>query len=170
MEFAEKGSITVSLKPVDSGVELAVADTGVGIPAGDLPHVFEEFRQVDRQVGDKTEGTGLGLAIAVVVMRLLGPRVNQADALRRNLDRCLFQLAGLGLAPQPGETLQQFCDRAAVEEPSLAPTLQALANAYNRARFGQPSAPLKDAAKAWRQLHRQLGQRARRPTSAASLS
>jgi transglutaminase-like putative cysteine protease len=115
-------------------------------------------------------GVGVGLAIAVVVLLLLGPRVNQADALRRNLDRCLFQLARLGLAPQPGETLQQFCDRAAMEEPSLAPALQALATAYNSARFDQPSAPSKDAAKAWRQLHRQLGQRGRRPLNAASLS
>jgi len=115
-------------------------------------------------------GVGVGLAIAVVVLLLLGPRRDPADALRRNLDRCLFQLARLGLAPQPGETLQQFCDRAAMEVPSLGPTLQALANAYNSARFGQASGASKDAAKAWRQLHRQLGQHGRRPTNATSLS
>jgi len=115
-------------------------------------------------------GVGVGLGIAVVVLLLLGPRVNQADALRRNLDRCLFQLARLGLEPQPGETLQQFCDRAAMEEPSLAPALQALATGDNSARFSQPSAASKDAGKALQQLHRQLGQRARRPTNAASLS
>ena len=40
------------------------ADTGIGIPPEDLPHIFDEFRQVDRQGGEQTEGTGLGLAIA----------------------------------------------------------------------------------------------------------
>jgi transglutaminase-like putative cysteine protease len=114
-------------------------------------------------------GIGLGLAIAVVVLLLLGPRADQGDALRRHLDRCLFRLARLGLKPQPGETLNQFCGRAGVEEPSLAPTLQAMAETYNNARFGLESTASKHAAKALRQLHRQLGQRGRRPTNAASL-
>ena len=76
VKFTEAGSITVSLNSVDSGVELAVADTGVGIPAEDLPHIFEEFRQVERQVGDKTEGTGLGLAIAARSVEMLGGTIS----------------------------------------------------------------------------------------------
>ena len=76
VKFTEEGSITVSLKSVDSGVELAVADTGVGIPAEDLPHIFQEFRQVERQVGEKTEGTGLGLAIAARSVEMLGGTIS----------------------------------------------------------------------------------------------
>jgi len=72
VKFTEKGSITVSLRSVEEGLELAVADTGVGIPPEDLPHIFEEFRQVDRRVGEKTEGTGLGLAIAHRSVEMLG--------------------------------------------------------------------------------------------------
>ena len=71
VKFTEQGSIRVSLTPVDLGVELAVADTGVGIPADDLPHIFAEYRQVERQVGEKTEGTGLGLAIAAKSVEML---------------------------------------------------------------------------------------------------
>ena len=72
VKFTERGRITVSLEPADGGVRLAVADTGVGIPPEDLPHIFEEFRQVERQVGEQREGTGLGLAIAARSVEMLG--------------------------------------------------------------------------------------------------
>ena len=72
VKFTESGAITVSLLQVDGQCQLAVADTGVGIPAEDLPDIFEEFRQVERQVGEKKEGTGLGLAIAARSVEMLG--------------------------------------------------------------------------------------------------
>ena len=75
VKFTEKGSITVSLKAVGDRVELAVADTGVGIPAGDLPHIFDEFQQVSNQGGAQKEGTGLGLAIAKKSVELLGGKI-----------------------------------------------------------------------------------------------
>jgi len=76
VKFTEQGSITVSLRRLDAAVELAVTDTGVGIPPEDLPHIFEEFRQVERQVGEKTEGTGLGLAIAARSVEMLGGAIS----------------------------------------------------------------------------------------------
>ena len=48
--------------PVDSSVEVSVADTGVGIAPEDQEAVFEEFRQVGSSAA-KQEGTGLGLAL-----------------------------------------------------------------------------------------------------------
>ena len=56
----------------DGTVELSIADTGVGIPPEDLPHIFDEFRQGERQGGEQTEGTGLGRAIAKKTVDLLG--------------------------------------------------------------------------------------------------
>jgi light-regulated signal transduction histidine kinase (bacteriophytochrome) len=44
----------------------------LGIPAEDLPHIFDEFRQVDGADGSRQEGTGLGLAIVKKSMELLG--------------------------------------------------------------------------------------------------
>ena len=81
VKFTEEGSITVSLKPVESGVELAVTDTGVGIPADDLPHIFKDFHQVERQVGEKVEGTGLGLAIAAMSVQMLGGTISAESEL-----------------------------------------------------------------------------------------
>jgi len=83
VKFTEEGSITVSLKPVESRVELSVADTGVGIPAEDLPHIFKDFHQVERQVGEKVEGTGLGLAIAKKSVDMLGGTISAESEVGR---------------------------------------------------------------------------------------
>jgi len=54
--------VTVSARAVDDWVEIAVADQGVGISPEDIPHLFERFRQIDRERMEQ-QGIGLGLAI-----------------------------------------------------------------------------------------------------------
>jgi len=76
VKFTDAGSITVSVKPVGDQVEVSVADTGMGIPSEDLPYIFEEFRQVERQGSTEKEGTGLGLAIARKSVELLGGTIS----------------------------------------------------------------------------------------------
>jgi len=75
VKFTEEGSITVFATILDDQVEIGVADTGVGIPAADLPHVFDEFRQVARKGRTAQQGTGLGLALVRRSVELLGGSV-----------------------------------------------------------------------------------------------
>lgn len=67
------GRITVSAEIRAGEVVLAVADTGVGIPAADLPRIFERFYKTDRARAE--QGTGLGLAIAKHLVQSHGGRI-----------------------------------------------------------------------------------------------
>jgi two-component system, OmpR family, phosphate regulon sensor histidine kinase PhoR len=57
------GSVTLRLAETESKLTVSVADTGMGIPANELPHIFERFYRVDRSRHKAIDGTGLGLSI-----------------------------------------------------------------------------------------------------------
>ena len=59
------GTVTVRATPSDGGVQLLVGDTGEGIPAADLPYVFDRFWRGDR-ARTHGEGAGSGLGLAIV--------------------------------------------------------------------------------------------------------
>jgi signal transduction histidine kinase len=66
------GSVRVELDGGDGEVRVTVADSGSGIAAEDLPHVFERFYRSDKSLDRATEGAGLGLAIARQIVDLHG--------------------------------------------------------------------------------------------------
>ena len=69
------GRVRIFVERRDSSVDLTVADSGQGIPAAFLPHVFERFRQADSTVARKASGLGLGLAIVRHIVELHGGTV-----------------------------------------------------------------------------------------------
>ncbi|HYR47727.1 MAG TPA: response regulator, partial [Candidatus Polarisedimenticolia bacterium] len=60
---AEGGTVTITARRLPGAVEIAVADTGIGISDADQAKIFMEFHQVDPGPGRRQQGTGLGLAL-----------------------------------------------------------------------------------------------------------
>ncbi len=75
VKFTEHGRVTVTARRADGGVEISVADTGVGIAAAALPAIFESFRQLEGSLTRAHGGVGLGLYVVRVVLDLLGGRI-----------------------------------------------------------------------------------------------
>jgi signal transduction histidine kinase len=71
-KFTSSGTIQVRARAANGSVEVAVADTGIGIAPEKLDLVFEEFEQADARTTREYGGTGLGLAIARRLARLMG--------------------------------------------------------------------------------------------------
>jgi signal transduction histidine kinase len=70
------GTITVTgrFDPED-GLSVTVADTGIGIPEGDLDRVLKPFEQVDSSLSRQHQGTGLGLPLVKAIMEMHGGRL-----------------------------------------------------------------------------------------------
>jgi GAF domain-containing protein/anti-sigma regulatory factor (Ser/Thr protein kinase) len=71
----EGGRISITANKTDTGAEISVSDTGIGIPPAEQPTIFEEFRQVGGDYAHKKEGTGLGLTLAKKFVELHGGKI-----------------------------------------------------------------------------------------------
>ncbi|MCE9562128.1 MAG: PAS domain S-box protein [Planctomycetes bacterium] len=73
------GTIRLAARRDEDAVVVTVRDTGIGIPAESLPHVFEMFSQVDRSVERSTGGLGIGLALVKGLVEMHGGTVTAAS-------------------------------------------------------------------------------------------
>jgi signal transduction histidine kinase len=80
LKFTFTGEIRLSLLARGARVVLTVRDTGTGIPAEELPHLFERFHRVQGAQGRTHEGTGIGLALVQELVRLHTGTVEVASA------------------------------------------------------------------------------------------
>jgi signal transduction histidine kinase len=69
------GEVSVRVDRDGAAVRFAVTDTGVGIAAEHLPHVFERFYRVDRSRSRALGGSGIGLTIAKALVEAMGGRI-----------------------------------------------------------------------------------------------
>ena len=70
------GRVTLGLRHTEREAVLTVADTGMGIPAEDLAHIFERFYRVDKARSRTAGGTGLGLSIVQWIAQAHGGRID----------------------------------------------------------------------------------------------
>jgi signal transduction histidine kinase len=131
INFTERGSVTLRLRPGPAaaghlGLIFEVADTGIGIPAQDLPDLFEPFHQIP--TGDLTRrGTGLGLAISQRIVAAMGGKIEVhsqpgqgsrfsfALSFRRDMDQATAAPAPAPAAPRNG-ALRRFAGTVLVVE------------------------------------------------------
>lgn len=71
----ENGSVVVTAEREGEDVLLCIADTGIGIPADELPHIFEPFYRVDRSRSRAVGGSGLGLSLVQDIVEKHGGTV-----------------------------------------------------------------------------------------------
>jgi PAS domain S-box-containing protein len=71
IKFTSEGGITAYVRADTASVTVRVEDTGVGIDAAFLPHLFEEFKQESTGIGRSHEGSGLGLTITRRLVELM---------------------------------------------------------------------------------------------------
>ncbi len=81
IKFTETGSVSLSVSCVEqtrseAQLEFTVSDTGIGIPAEVIPHLFQPFSQGDASTQKKYGGTGLGLAISNELIRRMGGEIS----------------------------------------------------------------------------------------------
>jgi signal transduction histidine kinase/DNA-binding NarL/FixJ family response regulator len=116
------GAITVTLRAVDGGaqVELAVRDTGTGIPASQLPHLFERFYRMEGARARTHEGSGIGLALVQELVHLHGGTIHAES--REETGTTFFVRLPVGKAHLPADRVRPHQAPAAHTETALGAT------------------------------------------------
>jgi PAS domain S-box-containing protein len=81
VKFTDRGLVSLVITARETArekvtLEIMVSDTGIGIPADRLPHIFEEFTQAGDDIADRYGGTGLGLTISRRLLELHGSELH----------------------------------------------------------------------------------------------
>ncbi|WP_225638810.1 SpoIIE family protein phosphatase [Streptomyces solaniscabiei] len=80
LKFTFDGSIRVTVRGEDTHAVVEVADTGIGVPAAEMPRLFERFHRIETARSRSTEGSGIGLALVKELVALHGGTITADSA------------------------------------------------------------------------------------------
>ncbi|HYV20398.1 MAG TPA: ATP-binding protein [Verrucomicrobiae bacterium] len=124
-KFTFDGGIAVDLREREDGhVQLEVRDTGTGIPASEMPRLFERFHRVQNARGRTHEGSGIGLALVQELVRLHGGTISATSEPGKGTTFTVVVPPGSAHLPA-----DQIVDEAGVEERAARPAA-GRANSY----------------------------------------
>lgn len=117
-KFTFAGEIAVQLRPSADArsVEMAIRDTGVGIPESELPRLFERFHRIEGQESRSFEGSGIGLALVQELVKLHGGTIRAESKLGEGT--AFIVSVPFGLAHLPA-------DRVGTEQSRISTSLRA---------------------------------------------
>ncbi|MBL8312299.1 MAG: response regulator [Rubrivivax sp.] len=117
VKFTERGEVVLSVEPgaAPQALVFSVRDSGIGISAAALPHVFKPFRQADEAADRRYGGSGLGLAIVQQLVRAMGGSVRVDSEI--GVGSCFVVELALPMALQPPAAPVALAHRVAFVEP-----------------------------------------------------
>jgi len=165
IKYTLKGQVTVDVNGTEDSVVVSIQDSGIGIPAEDIPHLFQKFYRVNNEETNQIGGTGLGLYLCRKLAEAMNGRIwaestyKQGSTFNVELPRISSQEAAnlqsqqtLAAQNASDTSLNQVESAAAIETPTLAgapnvqpATSQTSATPVAAALVGQPVATAKAA-------------------------
>jgi signal transduction histidine kinase/CheY-like chemotaxis protein/HAMP domain-containing protein len=156
VKFTDQGEVRISAERRDNGLCFSIHDTGIGIAADRIDHIFGAFQQLDGATSRRYGGTGLGLAICKSLVELMGgrievtstPSVGSAFSVILPRER-VEAFAGAAAEERPVRALARAADPANIEilvvapDPHLQSLLRRLIGSLG---YGFDSVPGGDAA------------------------
>jgi signal transduction histidine kinase/CheY-like chemotaxis protein len=106
VKFTSQGAITVQVEPTadvigEDGVRISIKDSGVGISANELAHVFDRFRQADQGSNRRFGGSGLGLAIVKLWVTAMAGKVSATSVLGEGATFVIDLPLAFGVSERP---------------------------------------------------------------------
>ncbi|MFY1691248.1 SpoIIE family protein phosphatase [Plantactinospora sp. WMMB782] len=112
LKFTFSGAIRVTLRAVDGQAVISVADTGVGVPAEEMPRLFERFHRIENSRARSNEGSGIGLALVKELVALHGGTITASSTVGEGTRFTIW--LPFGTAHLPADALASAADTATV--------------------------------------------------------